>query len=99
MSPMNPLVSAALVGAEVDSTMFLPSQCRLVFRGMPDEILLPGGLQLAVMLTVSVPMDGAPTPIFTGEITAVEVEYNEGETLTIVRGMDKSHRLMRGTKT
>lgn len=98
-APLNPLVSQLLVSAEVDSTMYVPSQFRLTFLGMPDRVLLPGGLQLATPVTVMASSDGVPMPLITGEITAVEVEHNHGETLTIVRGMDRSHRLMRGTKT
>jgi hypothetical protein len=98
-TPLNPLVSGSLVSAEVDSTLFVPSQFRLVFRGVPDEILLPSGLQLATPVTVTASNSGVPTPLLTGEVTAVEVEHAHGETLTIVRGMDRSHRLMRGTKT
>jgi hypothetical protein len=99
MAPINPLVAPMLVGAEVDSTMHVPSQFRLVFRGMPDSILIPSGLQLAALVEISAPLDGVPTPLFSGEVTAVEVEYAEGEVLTVVRGMDPSHKLMRGTKT
>jgi hypothetical protein len=98
-APLNPLVSSSLVSVEVDSTMFVPSQVKLVFRGSPDKILLPGGLQLVTPISVLVSNDGVPTPLITGEVTAVEVEYSGGETLTVVRGMDRSHRLMRGTKT
>ena len=98
-APMNPLVSGLLVSAEVDSSMFEPSQFRLVFRECPDMVLLPAGLQLATPVTVTVSNNGVPTPLITGEVTAVEVDYAHGETLTIVRGMDKSHRLMRGTAT
>jgi hypothetical protein len=98
-APLNPLVSSALVSVEVDSTMFVPSQFKLVFRGSPDSVLLPGGLQLVTPVSVLVSNDGVPTPLITGEVTAVEVEHAAGETLTIVRGMDRSHRLMRGTKT
>ncbi len=97
--PLDPLVNALLVSAEVDSTMYVPSQFKLVFRGSPDMVLLPGGFQLAVPVTVTANDDGAPIPLITGEITAVEVEYAHGETLTIVRGLDASNRLMRGTKT
>lgn len=97
--PLDPLVNALLVSAEVDSTMFVPSHFKLVFRGSPDEVLLPGGLQLAVPVSVTADLDDAPIPLITGEITAVEVEYAFGETLTIVRGMDMSNRLMRGTNT
>jgi Type VI secretion system/phage-baseplate injector OB domain len=98
-APLDPLVNSLLVSAEVDSTMFVPSQIRLVFRGIPDEVLLAGGLQLATPITLSASEDGAPIPLLTGEVTSVEVEYAHGETLTIVRGMDRSHRLMRGTQT
>jgi hypothetical protein len=98
-APLNPLVNALLVSAEVDSTMYVPSQFKLIFRGSPDMVLLPGGLQLAVPVVVSANLDGAPMPLITGEISAVEVEFSHGETLTTVRGMDSSNRLMRGTKT
>jgi hypothetical protein len=98
-APLNPLVSSALVAVEVDSTIFVPSQFKLVFRGTPDQILLPGDLQLVTPVSVLASSDGVPTPLITGEVTAVEVEHADGETLTVVRGMDKSHRLMRGTKT
>jgi hypothetical protein len=98
-APLDPLVSNLLMSAEVDSTMFVPSQFRLTFLGMPDRVLLPGGLQLATPVSVVASNDGVPVPLITGEITAVEVEHSHGETLTIVRGMDRSHRLMHGTKT
>lgn len=97
--PLDPLVGGALVYAEVDSTMYVPSQLKLVFRGTPDEILLPGGLQLATPISVSASANDVPTVLLTGEITAVEVEHANGETRTVVRGMDRSHRLMRGTQT
>jgi phage protein D len=98
-APLDPLVGALLVSVEVDSTMFVPSQFRLVFQGVPDDVLIPGGLQLATPITVSASNEAAPIPLITGEVTAVEVEYALGETRTIVRGMDMCHRLMRGTNT
>ncbi len=97
--PLSPLVSGLLVSAEVDSTMFVPSQFKLVFRGTPNAVLLPGELQLVTPVTVSVSSDGVPTPLITGEVTSVEVEHENGSTVTIVRGMDKANRLMRGTNT
>jgi hypothetical protein len=98
-APLDPLVNALLISAEVDSTMYVPSQFKLTFRGSPDLVLLAGGFQLAVPVVVTADLDGAPIPLITGEVSAVEVEYSHGETLTIVRGMDSSNRLMRGTKT
>jgi hypothetical protein len=98
-APLSPLVSGALVAAEVDSTLFVPSQFKLAFRGGPDDTLLPGGLQLATPVSVLASQDGIPTPLITGEVTSVEVEYGDGDIVTVVRGMDMSNRLMRGTKT
>ena len=98
-APLNPEVFGLLVSAEVDSSLFLPSQFRLVFRDAPEEVLEPGGLQLATDVVVNVSNSGTPTPLITAEVTAVEVDYAPDGAFTIVRGMDKSHRLMRGTTT
>lgn len=38
-------------------------------------------------------------PLFKGEITAIETEFDADGTQTIIRGFDKSHRLFRGNKT
>jgi Type VI secretion system/phage-baseplate injector OB domain len=93
---LNPAVAGLQMSCEVDSTLFTPSQFKLVFQGMPDNVLLPSGLQLAVPVTILGPLD---VPLLTGEVTAVEIDHCFGQTLTIVRGMDRSHRLMRGTNT
>jgi hypothetical protein len=98
-APLAPTVAQYLVSAEVDSTMFVPSQFKLVFQAVPDVILLTGGLQLTVPVVVQASVDGVPVPVITGEVTAVEVEFDQNGTYTVVRGMDRSHRLMRGNQT
>ena len=98
-APLNPLVFAKLVSAEVDSSLFLPSSFRLVFRDSPDQVLTLAGLQLAVEVQINVVSGAVPTMLLNGEVTSVEVDYGPDGALTVVRGMDKSHRLMRGTKT
>ncbi len=40
-----------------------------------------------------------PLPIFVGEITAVEAEFDGGRATLVLRGYDKSHRLHQGKKT
>jgi hypothetical protein len=93
---LNPAVAGMQISCEVDSTLFTPSQFKIIFRGKPDEVLIPSGLQLAVPIVILGPM---AMPLLTGEVTAVEIDHSFGQTLTIVRGMDHSHRLMRGTNT
>lgn len=97
-APLNPMIAGQLVAAEVDLSMFVPSQFRLVFRGSRDEVLIPSGLQLATKVNLQVSVDGVPTPLMTmADVTAVEVDYGPEGDLTIVKGMDGSHRLMRGS--
>ena len=98
-APLDPLVYALLISAEVDTTMFVPSQFRLVFRGSSTTVLEGGGLQLGVTVLLQVTTGGLPTPLMTGDITGVEIDYGPEGRLTVVTGLDRSHRLMRGTKT
>ena len=98
-APLDPMVKALLVSAEVDTTLSMPSQFRLVFRGPRTTVLEGGGLQLAAEVMLQVTVGGTPMPLMSGEITAVEVDYGPDGNLTIVRGLDRSHRLMKGTKT
>jgi phage protein D len=98
-APLEPTVFGRLVSAEVDSSIFAPARFRLVFRATPAEVLEPAKLQLATDVVISVSSGGVPTPLITAEVTAVEVDYAPDGALTVVRGMDKSHRMMRGTRT
>jgi hypothetical protein len=99
-APLDPLLKPMLTAVEIDTTLFKPSQFRLAFRGRSLEVLEAGGFQLGALVSIQVTTGEAPVPLFRGEITAVDVEYGPGEGhLTVVRGLDMSHRLMRGTKT
>jgi phage protein D/phage baseplate assembly protein gpV len=98
-APLDPLVRAMLVSAEVDTTLFVPSQFKLVFRGSRDEVLMGGGFQLAVEILLQVQTAAEPIPLMMGEVTSVEIDYGPEGDLTVVRGLDRSHRLMRGTQT
>ncbi|MGH9054939.1 MAG: hypothetical protein ACRDYY_03615, partial [Acidimicrobiales bacterium] len=98
-APLDPLVYQRIVSAEIDTSMYVPSQFRLVFRGYPNEILEPGGFQLAVPVTLQVTTGGVPKQLLMGEVTAVEIDGAPDGILTVVKGMDRSNRLMRGTKT
>ena len=38
-------------------------------------------------------------PLMTGEVTALEAEFDAGGTFTVLRGYDAAHRLFRGRRT
>jgi hypothetical protein len=98
--PLDPIVSGMLISAEVDLSLYVPSQFRLVFRGPRMKVLELGGFQLGALVNIQVTTGTVPLPLMTsGEVTAVDVEYGPDGNLTVVRGLDASHRLMRGTNT
>ncbi|HET6809983.1 MAG TPA: VgrG-related protein [Acidimicrobiales bacterium] len=98
-APLDPIVAAYLIEAEVDSSLFLPDQAKLVFQGGPDLILAGGLITIGVLLNVQVETGEVPMPIFNGEVTAIDLDYSPAGSRTIVRGLDLSHRLMKGTAT
>jgi len=97
-APLLPLVAELLVSAEVDTSLFLPGQFSLVFQGERSDVL-DAGFVIGVMVSIEVTEEDVPSPLMLGEITAIEIDYGPEGDLTIIRGLDLSHRLMRGTKT
>lgn len=100
-APLDPLVAGRLVGIEVDTSLYLPSQCRMTFRGTALQIVEPGGFVMAAPLTVQITAGDPPIPkqIFMGEVTAVDLEIGPQGAMVVVRAADRSHRLMHGTVT
>jgi phage protein D/phage baseplate assembly protein gpV len=95
------LGGAALGGAHVDALRRLrvvqalsaPAQCELVFQA-PDERLAGEGIAPGTKLTIEV--EGHATPLFAGEVTAVEHVYTAARWLEIrVRAYDPLHRLQK----
>jgi phage protein D len=90
-----------LSSAYVDDSLHLPDLFVLRFRD-PDRAVL-GKTGLAVGANVRVLVTTAdskpPQPLITGEVTAVEAEFDSTGTFIVVRGYDHAHRLFRGRRT
>ncbi|MFE6766909.1 VgrG-related protein [Streptomyces sp. NPDC057689] len=89
-----------LVEGYVDDSRTLPDLFLLRFRD-PDRVLLrQTGLKIGseVRLLARTGADTAPRPLLEGAVTALEVELDETGTFTLVRGLDESHRLLRGRR-
>ena len=82
----------ALEEVRVSLRLSQPAQCELVFRDPPGPLEPVGRLTPGVKLQVS--LRGETTPLFTGEVTAVETIYepSRGQAI-LVRGYDLLHRL------
>jgi phage protein D len=100
-SPLTDAVDRTLVSAFVDDNLNLPDMFQLVFRD-PDRIVLEQGrFRVGSKVTISVVSEATPggEQLVTGEVTALEAEFDPGGTMTVVRGFDPSHRLFRGRIT
>jgi phage protein D/phage baseplate assembly protein gpV len=91
-APLPERTAAALVSVHVRQVLAEPALCELVFAEPPGPLdaaatLMPGSA-LVVALT------GQATPLFEGDVTAVEHTYepDRGRSLRI-RGYDRLHRL------
>jgi uncharacterized protein involved in type VI secretion and phage assembly len=100
-SPVPEDVLAALLEASVEDELNLPDAFELVFRDPLRKVLTAGGFEIGKPLTIAVVSEAAPAgvKIVDAEITALEADVERDQTLTIVRGYDKGHRLQRGTLT
>ena len=89
-----------LVEGYVDDSRTLPDLFLLRFRD-PDRVLLQQtGLKIGseARLLARTGADTAPRPLLEGAVTALEVELDETGTFTVIRGLDESHRLLRGRR-
>jgi phage protein D len=93
-------VEALLASALVDDSLRLPDLFVLRFRDPDRVVLAKANIKVGAKLRVSVMTaeSQTPEPLITGEVTALEVEFDTGGTFTIVRGYDHAHRLFRGRR-
>ncbi|HUP20558.1 MAG TPA: phage baseplate assembly protein V [Gemmatimonadota bacterium] len=85
--PIDDEAAAGLVSVVVRQRLAAPSQCEIEYEDMIARFV-PTGTRLRVDVPPS------DTPLFEGEVTAVEIEHpGDGTVRTRVRGYDPLHRL------
>ncbi|MFT3889751.1 MAG: VgrG-related protein [Arachnia sp.] len=100
-APLPPELEPLLVSAYVDDSQQLPDAFSLRFRDPDRRVLATAGVKIGSLATISVQVADAPqaTVLLAGEVTAVEVEYDQSGTFTLIRGYDQTHRFFRGRTT
>jgi phage protein D/phage baseplate assembly protein gpV len=85
----------------VDDHLFLPDMFVLRFRDPERQALSKAGFKIGSVVKVFAGPIGkeATEPLITGEVTALEAEFDTTGSHAIVRGYDPSHRLHRGRRT
>lgn len=92
--------AAQLVSCVVDENVGLPDAAVLTYRDHDHEFLTATGVTIGSPLRVSVvTVKGqARELLFSGEVTALELDRDGTGTFTILRAYSKAHRLQRGRK-
>jgi phage protein D/phage baseplate assembly protein gpV len=98
----HPALMDALLEIEVDTSLHMPDMFTIRFHD--DELTWTDTGPFATGKPVEIELpnlsNGQLTRVISGEITAIEPEYNENFTVVLtVRGYARTHRLNRGTKT
>ncbi|MFI7383786.1 VgrG-related protein [Streptomyces sp. NPDC049813] len=95
-----PVWATRLVSCVVDENVGLPDMAVLSFRDDGHEFLTATGVTIGTPLKVSVvTVKGRSRErLFTGEVTALELDRDSTGTFTVVRAFSKTHRLQRGRK-
>ncbi|MFJ4968319.1 VgrG-related protein [Streptomyces sp. NPDC088755] len=92
--------AAQLVSCVVDENVGLPDTAVLMYRDPDHELLTESGITLGTPLKISVVtvQDRVRERLFTGEVTAIELDHDTTGTFTVIRALSKAHRLQRGRK-
>ncbi|MEV7870347.1 VgrG-related protein [Streptomyces sp. NPDC088124] len=86
-----------LVGGWVDFGAGVPGAFHLTFRDNKKMLLGDLSVKIGVPVVIA-PVtdgDGAQNPLITAEVTALETDYDQTGTFTVIRGYDKGHRMLR----
>ncbi len=100
-TPLPADIVPLLVSAYVDDSQQLPDTFALRFRDPNRLVLSKASIKIGSLARISVQVaTGAqPQMLINGEVTALEAEYDQSGTFTVVRGYDQTHRFFRGRTT
>lgn len=99
-APLPDDVAGLLTSGYVDNSLNVPDLFVLRFSDDAALVLTKGGFRIGVEVRLLVHSNGpgGPVPLLSGEVTAVDAEVGPDGLHTVVRGLDKSHRLFRGRR-
>jgi hypothetical protein len=92
---LDPEVERILTFAFVEDNLNLPDSFYLAFLDPNHEAITKGRFKIGSQVKIKVRSEANPSgeDLFSGEVTALETEFDAGKTRTIVRGLDHANRL------
>lgn len=96
-SELPPDVALMLVDGWVDQGVGVPAAFRLTFRDPYHQLLGILKVKFGTKVVITPVADGKGTgdPLLTGEVTALEADYDGTGSFTVIRGYDYGHRFLR----
>ncbi len=97
-APLSAELEVLLERVVVDDHLHTPDMFEVTFRDAERQVLSQAKAKIGSKVKVSAPPLGGTTPdvLISGEVTALEGEYDSAGSRAIVRGYDASHRLHMG---
>ena len=94
-------VDSAVVSAFVDNCSSVPDMFQISIRDPHRTVLADTGAKVGSKAKIKVFSEAEPGGelLVSGEVTALEAEFDPDGTMTVIRGFDPSHRLFRGRVT
>ena len=83
----------------VDDNLHFPTMFELVFVDPDNEGIAGSGISIGSEVKITAQNGGGSVTLLSGEVTALEGEYDRLGSLVVARGYDKAHRLHHGRKT
>ncbi|MBP2324835.1 uncharacterized protein involved in type VI secretion and phage assembly [Kibdelosporangium banguiense] len=98
--PLPPAWVTQLVSCAVDENVDLPDAATLTFRDPDHDLMTATGISIGTPLKVSVATvtGQAQELLFSGEVTALELDSDTTGSFTVIRALSKAHRLFRGRR-
>lgn len=98
-SALPPQWAAGMVSAVVEDSSNLAAVAEVRFRDPSDKFFKDTGVTIGTEVRLRIRRgQRTVTGLFQGEVVAIEREYDGLGTFSVVRAMDRSHRLMRGQR-
>ncbi|MCW2977291.1 MAG: Rhs element Vgr protein [Actinomycetia bacterium] len=97
--PLSDRWAGELLRVVVDDHLLFPAMFELAFRDPDGEGLGAVGLNIGAEVKISAVSGNGSKHLVTGEVTALEAEFDRSGSLAVARGYDLAHRLHRGRKT
>jgi phage protein D len=96
--PLDAVWLSLLDSCVVDENVGLPDVATLTFRDSNHDFLAKAGVTIGTKLEISVKTVEDQELLFSGEVTALELDSDPTGTFTVVRAQSLAHRLFRGRK-